>query len=90
MMYVQMKHDKPVRANTKNEPQAMNAPFGNKPDFDFKVSLVDETIRKIVMHGTIDPEKNKLKFLDVRSSLIICETPQRTQQTKKKTSFTVT
>ena len=39
-----MKHDKPVEGNAKGETQAMNAPFGKKFDFDFKVSLAEETV----------------------------------------------
>ena len=39
-----MKDGKPVTGNAKCETQTMNATFGKKTDFDFKVSLVEETI----------------------------------------------
>ena len=44
LCHVVMKHDKPVEGNAKGEKQTMNATFGKKFDFDFKVSLVEETI----------------------------------------------
>ena len=39
-----VKLDKPVEGNAKGETHTMNPPFGKKTDFDFKVSLVEETI----------------------------------------------
>ena len=39
-----MKPDKPLNRKTKSETPAMNAPFGKNIHFDFKVSLVEETI----------------------------------------------
>ena len=42
--HLAMKHDKPVEGNAKGKAQAMNAPFGEKSDFHFKVSLVEENI----------------------------------------------
>ena len=42
--HVAMKDDKPVKGNAKCETPSMNATFGKKTDFDFKVSLVEETI----------------------------------------------
>ena len=39
-----MGHDKPVNDDTKRKTQTMNSPFGNKTDFDFKVTVVEETI----------------------------------------------
>ena len=50
---VAMKHVKPVEGNGKGETQDMNAPFGKKTDFDFQVSLVEETIRVLEMYGTL-------------------------------------
>ena len=44
LCYSAMKHVKPVKGKTKSETQAMNATFEKKFDFDFKVSLVEETI----------------------------------------------
>ena len=44
LCHVAMKHDKPVESNAKSETQALNATFGKRFDFDFKVSLVEETI----------------------------------------------
>ena len=44
LCHVAAKHDKPVECNTKGETRTMIATFGKKFDFDFKVSLVDETI----------------------------------------------
>ena len=41
---VAAKHDKPVECNAKGETRTMIATFGKKIDFDFKVSLVEETI----------------------------------------------
>ena len=42
--HVAMKDGIPVKGNAKGETQTMNAPFGKKADFDFEVSLVEETI----------------------------------------------
>ena len=39
-----VKHDKPVKGNAKSESQTMNATFGKRNDFDFKVNLAEETI----------------------------------------------
>ena len=44
LCHVAVKHDKPVEGNAKGETRTMNAPFGKKTDFDFEVSLVEETI----------------------------------------------
>ena len=44
LCHVAMKQDKPVEGNTKGELSTMKAQFGKKMDFDFKVSLVEETI----------------------------------------------
>ena len=44
LCYVVMKHDKPVKVNAKGETHNVNAPFGKKTEFDFEVSLVEETI----------------------------------------------
>ena len=44
LCHVAAKHDKPVECNAKGETRTMIATFGKKFDFDFKVSLVDETI----------------------------------------------
>ena len=37
-------HDKPLKSNAKGEAQTMNASFGKKNDFDFKLTLFEETI----------------------------------------------
>ena len=44
LYHVAAKHDKPVECNAKGETRTMIAIFGKKFDFDFKVSLVEETI----------------------------------------------
>ena len=44
LCHVAAKHDKPVECNAKGETRTMIATFGKKLDFDFKVSLVEETI----------------------------------------------
>ena len=44
LCHVAAKHDKPVECNAKGETRTMIATFGKKFDFDFKVSLVEETI----------------------------------------------
>ena len=44
LCHVAMKHDKPVEGKIEIEIQDMNASFGKKTDFDFEVSLVEETI----------------------------------------------
>ena len=44
LCHVAMKVDKPVGGNAKGETQTMNAQFEMKADFDFEVSLVEETI----------------------------------------------
>ena len=44
LCHVAAKHDEPVECNAKGETRTMIATFGKKFDFDFKVSLVDETI----------------------------------------------
>ena len=44
LCHVTMKPDKPLNRNTKSETPAMNAPFDKKFHFDFKLSLVEETI----------------------------------------------
>ena len=44
LCHLAMKLDKPVEGNATCETQAMNAPFGTKTDFDFEVSLVEQTI----------------------------------------------
>ena len=44
LCHVAAKHDKPVECNAKGETSTMIATFGKKFDFDFKVSLVEETI----------------------------------------------
>ena len=44
LCHVAAKHDKPVEYNAKGETRTMIATFGKKFDFDFKVSLVEETI----------------------------------------------
>ena len=44
LCHVATKHDKPVECNAKGETRTMIATFGKKFDFDFKVSLVEETI----------------------------------------------
>ena len=42
-----MKHDKPVEGNSKDGTQTMNAPFGKKTDFDFKVGFVEKIIPSV-------------------------------------------
>ena len=37
-------HDKPLKSNDKSETQTMNSPFGKQSDFEFNVSLIEETI----------------------------------------------
>ena len=44
LCHVAAKHDKPVECNAKGETRTMIATFGKKFDFDFKVSLAEETI----------------------------------------------
>ena len=44
LCHVAAKHDEPVECNAKGETCTMIATFGKKFDFDFKVSLVEETI----------------------------------------------
>ena len=44
LCHVAAKHDKPVECNAKGGTRTMIATFGKKFDFDFKVSLVEETI----------------------------------------------
>ena len=44
LCHVAAKHDKPVECNAKSETRTIIATFGKKLDFDFKVSLVEETI----------------------------------------------
>ena len=44
LCHVAAEHDKPVECNAKGETRTMIATFGKKFDFDFKVSLVEETI----------------------------------------------
>ena len=44
LCHVAAKHDEPVECNAKGETRTMIAAFGKKFDFDFKVSLVEETI----------------------------------------------
>ena len=44
LCHVAAKHDEPVECNAKSETRTMIATFGKKFDFDFKVSLVEETI----------------------------------------------
>ena len=44
LCHVAIKYDKPVNDDTKGETKPMNATFGKKPDFDFNVSIVDETL----------------------------------------------
>ena len=44
LCHVAAKHDEPVECNAKGETRTMIATFGTKFDFDFKVSLVEETI----------------------------------------------
>ena len=44
LCHVAAKHDEPVKCNAKGETRTMIATFGKKFDFDFKVSLVEETI----------------------------------------------
>ena len=44
LCHVAAKHDKPVECNAKGETRTMIATFRKKFDFDFKVSLVEETI----------------------------------------------
>ena len=44
LCHVAAKHDEPVECNAKGETRTMIATFGKKYDFDFKVSLVEETI----------------------------------------------
>ena len=44
LCHVAAKHDKPVECNAKGETRTMIVTFGKKFDFDFKVSLVEETI----------------------------------------------
>ena len=44
LCHVAAKHDEPVECNAKGETRTMIATFGKKFDFDFKVSLVKETI----------------------------------------------
>ena len=43
LCHVAAKHDKPVECNAKGETRTMIATFGKKFDFDFKLSLVEET-----------------------------------------------
>ena len=43
LCHVAIKHDKPAKGKAKSETQIMNA-FGKKNYFDFKVSLVEQTI----------------------------------------------
>ena len=44
LCHVAAKHDKPVECNAKGETRTLIATFGKKFDFDFNVSLVEETI----------------------------------------------
>ena len=44
LCHVAAKQEKPVECNAKGETRTMIATFGKKFDFDFKVSLVEETI----------------------------------------------
>ena len=44
LCHVAAKHDEPVECNAKGETRTMIATFGKKFHFDFKVSLVEETI----------------------------------------------
>ena len=44
LCHVAAKHDEPVECNAKGETRTVTATFGKKFDFDFKVSLVEETI----------------------------------------------
>ena len=44
LCHVAAKHDEPVECNAKGETRTMIATFGKKFDFDFKASLVEETI----------------------------------------------
>ena len=44
LCHVAAKHDEPVECNAKGETGTMIATFGKKFDFDFKISLVEETI----------------------------------------------
>ena len=44
LCHVAAKHDEPDECNAKGETRTMIATFGKKFDFDFKVSLVEETI----------------------------------------------
>ena len=44
LCHVAMKHEKPAKSNAKTETQVVNATFGKKTDFDFKESLLEETI----------------------------------------------
>ena len=44
LCHVAAKHDEPVECNAKGETRTVIATFGKKFDFDFKVSLVEETI----------------------------------------------
>ena len=44
LCHVPMEHDKPVEGIAKGETQTLNATFGKKIDFEFKISLVEETI----------------------------------------------
>ena len=41
--HVAMEHDNPLEGNSKSETQTMNAIFGKKFHFDFKIGLVEET-----------------------------------------------
>ena len=60
LCHVAAKHDKPVECNAKGETGTMIATFGKKFDFDFKVSLVEETIRVITICGTLGLEMETL------------------------------
>ena len=44
LCHVAMKHEKPAKSNAKTETQVVNATFGKKTNFDFKESLLEETI----------------------------------------------
>ena len=44
LCHVAMKNDKTVKGNAKSETLALNASFGKKIDFDFRVLLVEETV----------------------------------------------
>ena len=53
LCHVAAKRDKPVECNAKGETRTMIATFGKKFDFDFKVSLVEETIPSNVWNPRI-------------------------------------